>query len=100
MQFVQNAKNKTIKKQNNQKDLVMRTVFNMPIIDTMCPDNMTENTCGLRKYVNRGQKTFHISINETYLVPNTDDLRSVFSTFVEMNRICAKCRERNKKKAR
>ena len=78
----------------------MRTVFNMPIVDTKCPENKTERTCELRKYIQSDQKTFHVSINETYLVPNTDDVSKIARTIIEMRNICYMCQNAANPKTR
>ena len=78
----------------------MLTVFNMPIVSTICPENKTERKCELRKYIKSDQKTFHVSINETYLVPNTDDVNKIARTIIEMRNICYMCQNKTNQQAR
>ena len=60
---------------------------------------MTERNCPLRKFIKYEQHTFHISVNETYLVPNRsyEIARNEFiNTFDKMYAICAECKSKTK----
>ena len=79
----------------------MYTNFNMQIINEICPDNMTEGTCLLRKYIKSGQDVFNVSINESLLVPkDANDISKIASAITEMRAICDKCKKVNNQKAR
>ena len=65
--------------------------YNTSIIRTQCPDAMKGQRCPLREYVEKGQDVFHVSINETYLIPNTYDIKKLFRTIMKMHQICNKC---------
>ena len=79
----------------------MYTNFNMPIINEMCPESMTEHNCPLREYIKSGQDTFNVSINENHLVPkDANDIIKIAATICEMRKICNKCQEANNQKAR
>ena len=81
----------------------MYTNFNVQLIDGKCPDNMTQQNCPLRSFVDKDQDTFHIStfsvfVNEILLVPNNpDDTNKIIKTWNDMRAICAKCQANNSK---
>ena len=75
----------------------MYTIYNTPLVNEKCPDNMTESTCPLRIFIKNGQDLFHISINETYLVPKTYDREKFMHIYDEMHAICNKCKADNNK---
>lgn len=76
----------------------MYTIFNTPVVRSQCPDEITEQSCPLRDFINKGQNTFHVSVNESYLEPNTTDVSKIVKTLVECRKICNKCLENNKQK--
>ena len=76
----------------------MVTEFIIPAVRTVCPKDMTAQNCPLRKYLNNEQTSFHFSMNESYLIPNTDDAKKIADTMVKMQNICAQCKADNNQK--
>ena len=76
----------------------MITEFVVPVVRTVCPKGMNEQNCPLRKYLNNEQTSFHFSINESYLIPNTDDAKKIADAMIKMQNICAHCMDNNKQK--
>ena len=74
----------------------MYTVFNTPLIISKCPEGMTEKECPLRKFIKSGQDTFHMTTNESYLVPNEYVLGKIVETATKMHNICHKCNEKTR----
>jgi hypothetical protein len=75
----------------------MHTIYNMNVLSTECPVAMAEQTCPLRKYLNSPASALRISINETLLMPKTDDLQELVKTINQMRQICYDCKEKNGK---
>lgn len=76
----------------------MYVEYNTSVIRTQCPDTMKGQKCPLREYVEKGQDAFHVSINETYLVPNTYNIKKIMRTIMKMHEICRNCcKEQNQK---
>ena len=73
----------------------MRTIYNMALMNIECPKEMSEKNCPLRSYLKSDQSNFRISINETLLMPKTDDWNKLGESFAEMQKICHKCYEQN-----
>jgi hypothetical protein len=63
----------------------------MALMNIECPKEITEKDCPLRKYLNSDQSNFRISINETLLVPKTNNWDELGKSFVEMQKICQGC---------
>lgn len=75
----------------------MYTIFNTSLIHTQCPQNMTEGTCPLRQFIDKGQDLFHVSMNETHLMPNEYNSEKFMRTYSQMLAICNKCKADNSK---
>ncbi len=75
----------------------MYTVFNTNLISTQCPQNMTEQTCPVRQFINNGQDLFHVSINETYLTQNEYNSEKFMRVYAQMLAVCNKCKADNTK---
>ena len=56
---------------------------------------MTEKDCPLRKYIASGQDLFHVSVNESCLIPNEYDREKFMRVYDEMHAICTKCKTDN-----
>ena len=54
---------------------------------------MTEQNCPLRKWL-KNNSVFHISVNETVLVPTTNDAEKIGNAIIEMWQICRECHNR------
>lgn len=73
----------------------MYTIYTVNLISENCPNNITPQTCPLRKYVNTGNDLFHVSVNETNLVPHCGR-EGLVKMYDEMHAICTKCKADNK----
>lgn len=74
---------------------MMRTIYNMNLLTTECPEKMTEQNCPLRKYLNSPASELRVSINETLLMPKTGDLQALMQTINQMHQICNECKVNN-----
>lgn len=76
---------------------MMRTVYNLNVLNTECPATMTEQTCPLRKYLNSPASALRISINETLLMPKTNNAQDLVKAINQMHQICRDCHTNNEK---
>jgi len=69
----------------------------MAVLNTQCPDKMTEKDCPLRKYLNSSESALRVSVNETLLMPKTDNMDELVKTINKMHQICYCCHANNGK---
>lgn len=72
----------------------MHTIYTTTLISENCPNGMTPSKCPLRKYATTNNELFHISVNETHLVPHGGK-EALIKMYDEMHAICAKCKTDN-----
>lgn len=78
----------------------MYTEFNVPVIRTVCPETVTEQNCPVRNYLKNNQKLFHMSMNESYLIPHSNNMIRVACGLTKLRKICKKCGKNNSEKTR
>ncbi len=69
----------------------MYTELNVPIIRVVCPDTMTKANCPVYQYLRKRSKVFHVSINETHLIPNSYKGLKIVHEINKMRKICENC---------
>ena len=74
----------------------MYTIYTINLVSENCPKDMIASTCPLRKYVNDEKELFHVSVNETHLVPH-GDRETFIQMYDKMHAICAQCKANNQK---
>lgn len=75
----------------------MFTLYSTTLISENCPQTMTTSNCPLRKYVDSEKELFHVSVNETNLLPNKNDRETFIQMYDKMHAICEKCKADNQK---
>lgn len=78
----------------------MYTIYNTTLISENCPQEKTPFNCPLRNYVNSEKDLFHVSVNETHLVPNVNNRETLIRMYDEMHAICDKCHLDNQQKTK
>jgi len=73
----------------------MRTIYNMALMNVECPKDMTERDCPLRQYLNSPASALRISINETLLMPKTENMEEICRAVNEMRQMCYECHKKN-----
>ena len=75
----------------------MYKCYTVNLICSQCPEDMTPQTCPLRKYTEEqsallDKGLFHISVNENHLVPH-GGRETLIKMYDEMHAICEKCQQ-------
>ena len=73
----------------------MYTTLTTTLMNVSCPQNTTKADCNLRKYIEKGQDFFFVSINENHLVPMSNDIRKFLRVYKKMQNICYECQSKN-----
>lgn len=76
----------------------MYTIYTTNLISENCPPNMNPDTCPLRKFVKSGSSLWHVTVNDTHLIPSDEKEETFIQMYKEMHAICKKCKTDNKQK--
>ena len=76
----------------------MYTVYNTTLVSENCPQDKNPSNCPLRSYINTEKELFHVSVNETHLLPNDNSRETFIKMYDEIHAICNKCQLEAKQK--
>ena len=80
--------------------MVTYFTFSMPMIYNRCPENQTEETCVLRKYLDSKESVYRLVPHSYQLMPRAQDWPTARDAIDKLHAICAECQKQNNQKTK